>query len=394
MRFSLEALQAGRGDSLIVHYGQGSPGRFIVIDGGPDPTYKNVLRPRLDALKGACQDPYTEKLLIDLLLVSHIDDDHIAGVVKLLQALQRAEEEGDPLPFLIQTIWHNSFDDLLGRGAEELQDKLAQTASATLAGLGGGHLDQLSAGVIASVKQGREVRRLARQLGIPLNSGFDDLVVAGESSPTTLQIAERIRLQVLGPTQRRLRELQREWEKVVRRLHERDEASLAAFVDRSVSNLSSIVILLEAQIGQRTARMLLTGDARGDDLLKMIDEYRLAPAGKLHVDIFKIPHHGSDRNSDPKLFQVVTADHYVISANGEHGNPDPPVIEWILASRPAGTFKIHLTNSTLFDPKTGADIATAIDSVLANSGAPPGTIVWPAPGQPSIVIDLGEPLGY
>jgi len=393
MRFSLETLQAGRGDSLIVHYGD--PPRFIVIDGGPASTYAPVLRPRLDALKQRWQDADTEKLLIDLLLISHIDDDHVGGVIRLLNDLQTAEEKGNPLPYLVETIWHNSFDDLLGRGAEALHSRLASTADAIVAGGQAGALDVLSAGVITSVTQGREVRRLARQLGIPLNSGFESLILAAQDEPKILQLMEGLTLRVLGPTERRLRALHREWEKVVRKLHERDEADLAAFVDRSVSNLSSIIVLLEANVGAQTKRMLLTGDARGDDLLKMIQEYGLARNDSLHVDIFKVPHHGSDRNSAPELFQAVTADHYVISANGEHGNPDPPVIRWILEARAGKEFKIHLTNSTMVDPKSGKDIASEVRDVLGASSADPSTIVWPAAGQPSFLIDLGsQPVDY
>jgi hypothetical protein len=393
MRFSLEALQAGPGDSLIVHYGD--PPLFILVDGGPKPTYSKVLRKRLDALKDKWQDMDTQKLIIDLLLISHIDDDHIAGIVELLSDMCTREAVG-PLPYLIQTVWHNSFDDLIGRGADALQRKLASAATSPP-----GHRHQpamLSAGVVASVNQGREIRRLARQLGIPLNSGFESLILATDDRPATLEIAAGLRLRVLGPTEGRLRALQSHWEKMVRRLQdsETNDARLVEYVDRSVSNLSSIIVLLEAKVGQDTKRMLLTGDARGDDLLEMIDEYQLAPGGRLHVDVFKIPHHGSDRNADPKLFELVTADHYVISANGAHGNPDPPLIKWILDARRGDKFKIHMTNAVMVDPKTGQDIAAEVRGIMTTTPHTGGEIVWPSAGQASVTIDLdsAQPVDY
>jgi hypothetical protein len=390
MRFSLETLQAGRGDCMIVHFGRDRP-RFIVVDGGVRPTYKSVLRPRLEELKARWKDEETEKLHVELLLISHIDDDHIAGVVALMRELHAADERGDALPYLLQTIWHNSFEDLLGRGADALQSKLATAASAVVASSGaGGPFGLTSAGVIASVEQGREVRTLARQLGIPLNSGFDGLIVAGEAEPAALDLGEGLTLRVLGPSEDRLRDLQREWEKVVRRLEERDEASLAAFVDKSVSNLSSIIALLEAKTPSGTKRVLLTGDARGDDLLQAIEKYGLLSDGTFHVDVFKVPHHGSDRNSAPELFRIVTADEYVISANGEHGNPDPPVIKWILDARKGQKCRIHMTNAVMVDPKTGKDIAAEIHALLAASGTAPATIAWPEGGAQRSVIDLGD----
>ena len=43
-------------------------------------------------------------------------------------------------------------------------------------------------------------------------------------------------------------------------------------------------------------RMLLTGDARDDHVLAGLDEAGIAKDGKTHVDILKLPHHGSIRN--------------------------------------------------------------------------------------------------
>ena len=98
--------------------------------------------------------------------------------------------------------------------------------------------------------------------------------------------------------------------------------ALAAYVDKSVPNLSSIVVLAEA--GGK--RMLLTGDARGDKILEGLRARR--PAGrpartsKMHVDLLKVPHHGSANNLDDDFFERITADHYVFSGDGEHGNPE------------------------------------------------------------------------
>ena len=51
MLFTLEALQAKHGDSLILHYGKPKSPKMIVIDGGPAGVYKESLRPRLEELK-------------------------------------------------------------------------------------------------------------------------------------------------------------------------------------------------------------------------------------------------------------------------------------------------------------------------------------------------------
>ena len=53
----------------------------------------------------------------------------------------------------------------------------------------------------------------------------------------------------------------------------------------------------------------------------------------LHVDVLKIQHHGSEHNLDRAFAKRVTADHYLICANGEHENPDLRILEVLLKSR-------------------------------------------------------------
>lgn len=70
--------------------------------------------------------------------------------------------------------------------------------------------------------------------------------------------------------------------------------------------------------------------------------------GKFPVDVLKVPHHGSDRNTSPEFFETVTANYYIISANGRDDNPSLSTLKWILESgkRPSRCKKIILTNMT------------------------------------------------
>jgi len=62
-------------------------------------------------------------------------------------------------------------------------------------------------------------------------------------------------------------------------------------LDTSFSNLTSLVLMIKS--GEK--RILLTGDARSDHILDDLDELDyLGANGKLHVDILKLPHQGSD----------------------------------------------------------------------------------------------------
>jgi hypothetical protein len=49
--------------------------------------------------------------------------------------------------------------------------------------------------------------------------------------------------------------------------------------------------------------------------------------------VLKLQHHGSEHNIDEEFCEAITADHYVICANGSHENPDLDVLELIIDSR-------------------------------------------------------------
>jgi beta-lactamase superfamily II metal-dependent hydrolase len=147
-----------------------------------------------------------------------------------------------------------------------------------------------------------------------------------------------LKLTVLGPSEQRVRKLHKEWEKNLKK--DAAKALAAAFDDESPFNLSSIVVL--AEIGGK--RLLLTGDARGDHILEGMTQAGLLTDGTCHVDLLKVPHHGSDRNVTTEFFRQVTADHYVISANGRDDNPSIPTLEMITQAREDDDFTLHLTN--------------------------------------------------
>ena len=71
----------------------------------------------------------------------------------------------------------------------------------------------------------------------------------------------------------------------------------------------------------------------------------LGPGGDstMHVDLLKVPHHGSSNNLERDFFERITADHYVFSGNGEHGNPEREALEMLFDARGSAEFTVHLT---------------------------------------------------
>lgn len=344
MIFSLDVRRARKGDCLIVHYGSKDDPGLALIDGGPGQVYKPHLKPRLTQIRKARGLGGDESLSVDLLMVSHIDDDHINGILELTNELVIATDAKKPLPVKVRSFWHNTFDDIIGNEPDQLLAAVkASFGAAALSGEPDSEgLEPDAAMVLASVEQGFRLRDDARKLKLRINPEFEGKLVMARNDGESIDMGKGLKLMVAGPMKAELVALQKEYDAWLKKQKDekKTKAALASFTDTSVPNLSSIVML--AEVGKR--RMLFTGDARGDKILQGLELVGLLKKGsKMHVDILKMPHHGSDRNVEPIFFRRITADHYVFSGNGEHGNPERETLQMLLDESGGEEFTIHLT---------------------------------------------------
>jgi beta-lactamase superfamily II metal-dependent hydrolase len=341
MAFTLEALDAKHGDSLLLHWGNE---RLIVIDGGPSGVFRKTLLPRLEAIR---EERDVETVPIRMVMVSHIDDDHVHGVLDWTRHMADLRKETKPVPWEVKTLWHNAFDDIVGN-VEPLSTALGAAVAPVMnddplpADLG---LDRYGALVMASVAQGKTLRDDARALKLSVNHPFKGLVWAPAAEKREVALEDGLTVRVIGPLEAQVEALRKDWDKKLeemkKKTHVAEAQAIAAdFVDKSVYNLSSIVVL--ASLGGRS--MLLTGDARGDFVRDGLRGAGLLKHDKIHVDLLKVPHHGSVRNVRRDFFEQVTADHYVISADGRFDNPDVKMLKMLTEARGAAEYTIHLTN--------------------------------------------------
>lgn len=373
MIFTLEALQAFHGDCLIVHAGPAARPHLLLIDGGPTATWATSLKPRLDEIRAALS-PGAD-LLLDLAVISHMDGDHIQGMLAFARSRDQAPST---TPYEPDVFWHNAFDDVLGNRAEDLR-------KAAVAGRLDG-ADTETQLVIASVPEGRQMRDAAQRLTWTINDGKGGLVAAGAPGDE-IDVGDGVKLKVAGPIDARLEALHDEWETWLTK--HPGAVAPAALTDSSVFNRSSIVLLLEAD----GKRMLLTGDARGDDIRAGLAQIGAVDGGVTDVDVLKVPHHGSDRNVDVEFFKAVRARHYVISADGKHGNPDIPTLDMIAAARPDDDFTLHLTNHDGQVPKLGP-LRPLLDAWIAKHSGRSFKTRFRDPAALSLRIDLADELPY
>lgn len=307
----IELLPARLGDCIIVEClrGRRDPWRLLV-DGGPPDTWP-LLQQRLAALAAAGQ-------VVDVAVVTHIDSDHIGGMVPLLSDPAARAMLGD--------VWFN--------GAPHLPERPRSV----------GQGEEVGAGIA-----GTDAR-----LPLPWNAAFGGRAVdVGEPGGfLELDVPNGPHITVLSPTTERLTALARRWEQALEEAntpHHRDReldtpaplpdlAPLSTHPstnDGSTPNGSSIALLLE----HRGASVLLGADAFGAVLTAGVTALaRHRGLGVLTVDAVKVPHHGSRANVSRALVKAVPARHYLVSTNGDtFRHPDDEAIARIVLGAPAGS---------------------------------------------------------
>jgi hypothetical protein len=340
MMFTLEALQANDGDCLILHYQKtaaGQPTR-VLIDGGSAGVYSSILKPRLDQLRAG------KPLDLRMVMVSHIDSDHITGILDLLKALAQLKDDGKEGFCTIKTLWLNSFEKLHGGKPAAVQ---SATVAASLDGVVPPQgLELFTAAVVASVPQGNQLRKTATQLTVPINQGAGgDPVQAPPKGQKVVPIADGLTFTILAPNAVQLKRLKDEFDKAKAEHGANDAAVGADYLNNTVPNMSSIVVIAEAAGAKgKKIRMLLSGDARGDVILESLQLAGLMDKGHCHFDLMKVQHHCSSHSTTQDFFEKVTADRYVISGNGKHDIPHPEALGWLSAARHGEPYDAYLTN--------------------------------------------------
>jgi hypothetical protein len=98
-----------------------------------------------------------------------------------------------------------------------------------------------------------------------------------------------------------------------------------------------------------------------------------AADGRLHVDVLKVQHHGSEHNMHRQFCDRVTADHYVFCGNGEHENPDPGVLQLIFDRRMANdrlAFKFWFNSTSKLSVRSaGRSHMKELESLVAKLAA-------------------------
>lgn len=236
----------------------------------------------------------------ELLVITHIDRDHIEGILALLE-----EEE---LSFSVDDIWFNGWPHLPGNEAE-----------------------------VFGALQGERLTAAILKHQLPWNIAFNKKAVV---IPDSGQLPEKtlpggMKLTLLSPHIKHLEKLRTKWEKEVKEeglipgfgllppaAPEEGEESFGALPDvnklneedfeedDSVPNGSSIAFLASFE----EKNVLFAADAYPGVLLESLN--KLFPEEQVPVELVKLSHHGSSGNTSPDLIEKCKGGRYVISTSG------------------------------------------------------------------------------
>lgn len=405
--FTIEAIPARKGDSLIIYEGPSDDYKVAIIDGGPSKVFKNALKPRIKDIRKNKGLSENEPLPVDFMMVSHLDDDHIKGILDLSKELKNQTENNEPVLLKIDNLWNNSFDNILGNNQgtlEGVRDGVGVTASVDTVDWSDPRLDHDEEAVLASIGQGYKLWNYANFFKWRVNHPFgNDGLIMQRGTPNDQQrpFGEHVNFTIIGPQKKEIKKLQKKYDKYLKDKglgrNEREAVVAGLSQDNSITNLSSLVVLLE----RNDKTILLTGDALGSKIIDGMEVSGVLPSGGTkHIDVLKMQHHGSDRNVTPEFFKRLTADHYIFCGDGEHGNPERQTVEWLLAARGSDKYTLHFTYPiSMIDKKREEEIHNghiwdhdedSLQALFANLGE--NVMVNQPTHRDGIRIDLADPI--
>lgn len=298
---SVSMLPAGKGDFFIIGYGTGCENHFVFIDGGDISgiaVYKKILT-----------DYYEQNKVIDALIFTHIDDDHIAGALGAISVMNQLPE--------IKKIYLN-----IGKG---ITDRLGIFEKNEFP-------EQEKKRYLYTVHKQHSVKKALSLIELLKEKGLADKIA------NTVCLGDELHIggadfKIISPGEKQLATYLRYWKKEEKRLGVQHAAvirepikKLCSYVDEAViedaspSNGSSIAFLFEYE----GKRMAFLGDAYPSVCVEGI--LKFYPDGT-YADFVKIPHHGSKYNYLEKMYVLIETDYFLLSTNGtgqgRARHPDP-----------------------------------------------------------------------
>jgi beta-lactamase superfamily II metal-dependent hydrolase len=323
----IKLLKAGNGDSILFSFNDGNDNRNILIDGGVSDTYYSQNTNLYGDLKTELDSITKKGEVIDLLVLTHIDNDHICGLLKWFEIDKIAHE-------MVRNVWFNS-GKLIATYFNEPENK------------------DLSIGLKIFSDSQTGVDEALEFEDYLIKKGIWDkkIIIQGQ------QIEEcGINIQILSPHEVQLKKLQKEYKRVTGDpaytagkendwninikdfIEEESKPDFKFNQDTSVKNGSSISFILTL----KDKRFLFLADSHPKDIVLQLNKLGYCKCKPLEVEVMKIAHHGSKANTNKELLEIVKTENYFISTDSSgHNHPNKRTLARIINANPNAIFHFN-----------------------------------------------------
>ena len=303
-------LKANNGDAIHISYN----GKNIIIDTGVGSTYSSKVghgAKRYGQLKDVIDEIISKEEKIDLLVITHWDDDHIGGVLRWFN------EDIESAKALIKQVWFNSgilinkyFD---SQDASENNDMLNISNN----------------NPNTSIRQGIAFEKYL------IDNDLSYEIISTKNNK--IDFCDNIKFTILSPTVDKLKKLLTVWKKSPYNPH----TSISTDYDKSfiellqnefkedtkIHNGSSIAFILEIE----GKKMLFLGDSHPSVIVNNLKGLGYSKGNKLDIKFVKVSHHGSKANTCDELLELINCDKFIIITNGsKHGLPNKETLAKII----------------------------------------------------------------
>lgn len=300
METKIHFLKASHGDSFIIEdWDQDNNPTIIIIDGGLPDTYRRYINPIISKYKK-----------INLLVLTHTDDDHIKGLISFFQSELYSKID-------VKGYWANCRYSI-----------------------------KLNVGSQVSLSAAKDFDKfLLQKEGEDLKEKWSkDIIFTGNP-----YIINDIEFLILSPEQEQINLFYDKW-RIEEEINTAQAANIVedqlqkgtiedigrssfsptnSLIDDFV-NASSIAFFMKC----KSLTILFLGDARPEIVVSSLKQLGYnSTDNRMTVDYVKISHHGSKNNTSPELLNHMNCNHFIISTNGGIGrskHPDRETIAWIL----------------------------------------------------------------
>lgn len=320
MTIHIRFLKAQHGDAILVTNASTTGTTNILIDGGPPSAFKrkNAGDTQNGKLKVALDKLIENQQYIDLLILTHVDDDHIGGLIS-------AFEHPNYLSKLAKIVIFNS-------GQLIYEHFNSETPSPNdIQGNFDGNPQ-------TSIGQGITFEQHISTLNIWHRKLF--------LQNCCYQLAG-LTIRFLSPDEDALKKLCNKWEKEQESpftsasqtdytySYEKLINSDSFEQDTAISNGSSLSFILET--GEQK-KFIFLGDAYPEIVVAGLKKLGYSEQNPIQAELVKISHHGSKGNTNNELLKLIKTSQYVICTDGsKYGLPNKRTLARIHSINPNAT---------------------------------------------------------